>query len=216
MVLPNIIKGILIGILIWIPLGPVVFLCINRTLTTGVRSGVLSCLGASFSDVFYIGIIVFGLHSVSLFLSANGSLIQLIGSIFMLGFAIYLWNTPVRHHIKEHTGGKLVYDFFSTFILNITNPVPLITMPLVFGSLGVGFSMAPAALALYIAIIATLFCASIGLPFLLIKFRHLITGRTFMYMNRAAAVLLALAGGATIVRIIVLELFPFSNAVTFL
>ena len=48
-----ILKGIIIGICVSAPVGPIGILCIQRTLTKGKKVGIITGLGATFSDLFY-------------------------------------------------------------------------------------------------------------------------------------------------------------------
>ena len=47
------IGGIIVGLMIAVPVGPVNILCIHRTLGAGPRSGVISGLGAAAADMLY-------------------------------------------------------------------------------------------------------------------------------------------------------------------
>ena len=58
-------KGLVIGFVIAVPLGPIGILCARRTLTHGRRAGFLSGMGASTADVLYGFIAAFGLTFIS-------------------------------------------------------------------------------------------------------------------------------------------------------
>lgn len=58
-------KGMLIGLAIAAPVGPTGLLCIQRTLTRGRWSGILSGLGVASADALYGCIAGFGLASLS-------------------------------------------------------------------------------------------------------------------------------------------------------
>src|SRR5580692_12020194 len=51
--IPFLIKGLLIGLSIAAPLGPIGVLCINRTLAEGPRLGFICGLGAAAADALY-------------------------------------------------------------------------------------------------------------------------------------------------------------------
>ena len=55
------IRGLLAGLIIAAPVGPVNVLCISRTLSKGRRSGLVSGLGAAAADTFYGSIAGFGI-----------------------------------------------------------------------------------------------------------------------------------------------------------
>jgi threonine/homoserine/homoserine lactone efflux protein len=54
-----ILKGILIGLCISVPVGPIGMLVIQRTLNRGRKFGIATGLGASMSDLFYTIITLF-------------------------------------------------------------------------------------------------------------------------------------------------------------
>lgn len=62
------IKGLIIGIVIAVPVGPVGVLCMHRTLAEGKIHGLISGLGAATADAIYGFIAAFGLTFVSDFL----------------------------------------------------------------------------------------------------------------------------------------------------
>ena len=61
-------KGIIIGLLLAAPVGPIGFLCIKRSLTKGMISGLVTGLGAATADAFYGAIAAFGLTIISNYL----------------------------------------------------------------------------------------------------------------------------------------------------
>ena len=120
-----IIRGLLIGILASIPVGPIAVLCIQRTLSKGWRYGFCTGLGAAFSDMVYALLAGFGMSIVITFMTNNQYIIQILGSILIFCFGIYLFQSkPVL--TKTTNGGKTqdyVQDFLSSFFMTITNPL---------------------------------------------------------------------------------------------
>ena len=120
-----IIKGLLIGLLASIPVGPIAVLCTQRTLSKGWRYGFCTGLGAAFSDMVYALLACFGISIVVTFMTNNQYVIQIIGSIVIFGFGVYLFQSkPVI--TKTANGGKTqdyVQDFLSAFFMTITNPI---------------------------------------------------------------------------------------------
>ena len=197
-------KGILVAIVAWLPLGPVVFLCISRTLTSGVWSGIVSGLGASLSDAFYMAVIIFGLHSINTMVGQYEVVLHILGGIFLVGYALYLWRMPFQSDAlsQHHTTGEYISDAASTFFLGITNPVQLITLPLIFNALGAQYQTLGGAVALYGAVVATLVIIAIGLPMIIVRFRTFIVGKGVIlsYINKIAAGVLFLAGIASLIH----------------
>ena len=61
-------KGLIIGFVIAVPVGPIAVLCIHRTLKGGKIYGLISGLGAATADAIYGAIAALGLTFVSSFL----------------------------------------------------------------------------------------------------------------------------------------------------
>ena len=73
-------KGIIIGVLVSAPMGPIGMLCIQRTLNKGRWHGFVTGLGAALSDVIYAALTCLGMGVVVNFVEANQAPLQLIGS----------------------------------------------------------------------------------------------------------------------------------------
>jgi threonine/homoserine/homoserine lactone efflux protein len=57
-----IVKGVIIGIVASAPMGPVGVLCIQRTLNKGRAYGLVTGVGAAFSDILYALLTGYGLN----------------------------------------------------------------------------------------------------------------------------------------------------------
>lgn len=60
----TLVKGIIIGIIISAPLGPVGALCLRETIYSGRQEGLLTGLGAMLSDVLYGCLVFLGVELV--------------------------------------------------------------------------------------------------------------------------------------------------------
>lgn len=79
-----ILKGILIGFAMAIPLGPIGIICIRKTLTEGRLRGLIIGLGAATADLLYACIAAFGLTIISDTLNSQRIWIRLIGGALLL------------------------------------------------------------------------------------------------------------------------------------
>ena len=64
--------GLVIGFSIAVPIGPMGLLCIQRTLTSGMRVGVCTGLGAATVNVVYGGLIILGLDKIAPVMASAG------------------------------------------------------------------------------------------------------------------------------------------------
>lgn len=83
-------KGILIGIIVSAPMGPVGMLCVRRTMLGGKRQGMLTGLGATLSDIIYAFLTLLGVGAFVDFIVKYSSLLQLVGSLLVICFALYV------------------------------------------------------------------------------------------------------------------------------
>lgn len=121
----TILKAFVIGIVISAPMGPVGVLCIQRTLDKGRLSGLFTGVGATLSDIFYCMLTAFGLSFIEGFLTSNQNTLQLIGSLVLIVFGIYLFRknpaTDLRRDAYGSTSPKK--DILTGFAFTVSNPL---------------------------------------------------------------------------------------------
>lgn len=94
-------KGIIIGVLVSAPMGPIGMLCIQRTLNKGRWHGFVTGLGAALSDVIYAALTCLGMGVVVNFVEANQAPLQLIGSIVLGIFGYYIFQSNPTRNLKK-------------------------------------------------------------------------------------------------------------------
>ena len=99
-------KGIIIGVLVSAPMGPIGMLCIQRTLNKGRWHGFVTGLGAALSDVIYAALTCLGMGVVVNFVEANQAPLQLIGSIVLGIFGYYIFQSNPTRNLKKHREKK--------------------------------------------------------------------------------------------------------------
>jgi threonine/homoserine/homoserine lactone efflux protein len=125
-----VIKGILIGLCISVPLGPIGMLCIQRTFNRGAKYGMITGLGATLSDLIYTIITLFFLSFVIDFIEIHKFVIQLTGSILVgiFGYYIFKNNPMTQPKPNEPKSHSLLGDFVSAFGLTFSNPLILFVL----------------------------------------------------------------------------------------
>ncbi len=120
-----ILKGIIIGILISAPLGPIGVLVIQRTLKEGRKAGLATGLGASFSDLLYALASGLGLSVIVDFLHSHESIFQIIGSFVIFIFALFTWRkNPAADFSKDQESDTSIGKYIATgFALTLSNPL---------------------------------------------------------------------------------------------
>ncbi|WP_433746477.1 LysE family translocator [Falsibacillus pallidus] len=130
------IKGLLIGLSIAAPVGPIGVLCIRNTLMHGKKSGFITGMGAAFADGVYGLIAGFGLTGISRFLMGYQDPIHLIGGVFLLylGVRTYFSQPANAPAILPEKAGWTA--FLSVFLLTLSNPMTILSFLAIFAGIG--------------------------------------------------------------------------------
>jgi threonine/homoserine/homoserine lactone efflux protein len=120
-------KGLIIGILVSAPMGPIGLLCVQRTINKGRWHGFFSGIGAAFSDLFYAAITCMGMGIVISFVEDNQLVLQIAGSILLMLYGIYTFFSNPSKNLKRTTEGMKTYslsqDALTAFLLTFSNPL---------------------------------------------------------------------------------------------
>lgn len=124
-------KGLTLGLLLSISVGPVIFSIIKQSLNNGHRGGLAFIIGVSISDV---ALVLVSNVFTELFTSINEhrQIIGIVGSLFLIGVGVYFL---FFKKVKVDEGGKQVFKFrkrdyikivVSGFLMNTLNPAVFI------------------------------------------------------------------------------------------
>ena len=133
-------RGILIGLMVSVPLGPMGVLIIQKTLQKGALAGFVAGMGAAFADLFYATVAAFGLGFVVTTIQTHELLLQIIGGIFLIivGLTIYFGNPLKQIRTKKRVSKTgLLGDFLTLFFLTVSNPVAIVVFMAVFAGASV-------------------------------------------------------------------------------
>ncbi|MDY0242239.1 MAG: LysE family transporter [Rhodospirillaceae bacterium] len=129
-------RGLLVGIALAAPVGPVGILCIRRALADGRYAAFVAGLGAACADAFYGAVAVLGLTVVSQFLSSHALALRLVGGAFMIMLGLHVFRQPPPEETEPVTGPGLIRDFISSFLITLTNPATILAAMGVFAAIG--------------------------------------------------------------------------------
>ena len=129
MLVDPILKGVLLGFILSISIGPVIFAIIKQSLTNGRRSGYAFVAGVSSSDFILLFICNFFTSLFNLVLS-HKSTIALAGAGFLFLMGLYtlffkkmkLENMGIDGAHKTVSIKNLLSSYFSGFLMNTLNP----------------------------------------------------------------------------------------------
>lgn len=123
-----ILRGLVIGVVVSAPMGPVGIYCIQRTLDKGRLSGLYTGVGAAISDLIYCLLTGFGLSFIEDFINTHRSPIQLLGSVVLIFFGIWLIRKKPDDSIAadaDHDAPSREGDILKGFALTFSNPLIL-------------------------------------------------------------------------------------------
>ncbi|OGP19608.1 MAG: lysine transporter LysE [Deltaproteobacteria bacterium GWA2_57_13] len=130
-------KGILIGFVVAVPIGPMGVLCVSRALSGGPVYGLFSGLGVATGDAVWAGIAALGLTMISGFLLSQQSWLRLIGGIFLCYLGIKTFLTGPRVQTVSGVASGLGGAYGSTFFLTFSNPATILSFVAIYAGWGV-------------------------------------------------------------------------------
>jgi threonine/homoserine/homoserine lactone efflux protein len=131
------IQGIVIGLTLAVPIGPISLLCIQRTIADGRLHGIISGLGVSTADSFYAAITVLGLTVISSLIVAHQYLFRSIAGIILIliGIRVFMLVPAGFSEKREHE--TYLKDYLSMVAIAIANPMTLIFFLVILPGFGV-------------------------------------------------------------------------------
>jgi threonine/homoserine/homoserine lactone efflux protein len=198
-------RGIVLGLVIAAPVGPVGLLCIRRSLQKGMVVGLATGLGAACADALFGAIAVLGVGAILDFIHHYAATIRLIGGAIVLFTAWHTWRDQperkprqlvnrVLHIAEERTSRASIRATLSGFIITVTNPLTLFgTLAVVatFGGITRRIEADVMILGIFLGSLLWWFCLSGGVSL----FRHHFTESRIGTLNRITAVALGVLGG---------------------
>jgi len=191
-------KGLIVGLMVTIPLGPIGVLCIQRTLNKGRVSGFVSGLGASAADAIFAVIAGFGISYIISFVKAQQVYFQIFGGLIVMFLGIHIFYTnPVRQlRLQRMNKNRLHHDFLSVFFLTITNPLAILLFLAMFAGINVSdheinaFGLS--------SLVGGVLAGSAGwwflVSFIISIFRERIRLRNIWWMNKVAGAIVFVLG----------------------
>lgn len=130
--------GILIGLVISAPIGPVNIICIRRAMTKGPANGYFVGQGAALADGLYGALAAFGLTGMTQLINTYNGLLQIIGAVVLIVIGFKLWSSHPHVSDVQDTFKDRVKAATGTFLLTLTNPLIILGFVAIFVGLGLG------------------------------------------------------------------------------
>ena len=135
--------GIVIGLVVAAPIGPVNLICIRRTFFYGPLNGFFSGLGAALGDGVFAIVTAFGIAAISQWIEGYSTILKFAGGLMLIGFGLHIFRADVAllrddegAPVRDSAASSLTRTILSTFALTITNPATLFGFTALFAGLG--------------------------------------------------------------------------------
>lgn len=129
-------KGLLIGVAVAAPVGPIGLLCIQRTLRDGFRVGLATGLGAATADGVFGAIAAFGLASISDALMDHQTSLRLIGGVVLFVLAWRAWNRAPPEMANAPVHVKVLAGYGTGLAVTLSNPMTIMGFLGIFAGFG--------------------------------------------------------------------------------
>ncbi|UTW56450.1 LysE family translocator [Kordiimonas sp. SCSIO 12610] len=133
--------GILFGILVSAPVGPVNIICLKRSLSGKALEATIIGFGAAIADTFYAGLAAFGLGAVHKLFMAYEVWFIGFGAVIMAAFAFHTWRSDPhidQTHSSTQSSKGMKSSLMASFSLTIANPGVFIGFLGLFSLAGLG------------------------------------------------------------------------------
>jgi threonine/homoserine/homoserine lactone efflux protein len=200
MLLLTFLKGVVVGLVIALPAGPVGLLSVRRTLFEGAWFGLASGLGATCADTVFGIIAGFGLTYLGDILLGYQDWLGAWGGVFLLGAGVRAFVTKAPARPEPLAGERLAGIFLSAFALTLTNPITILSFTMIFAKVGLDAGADWASISAIVAgVFAGSACCWMGLTASVAWLRRRSGGFAMGRLNRVTGAILALAGAALLV-----------------
>lgn len=189
-------QGVVLGIAIAAPVGPIGLLCIRRTVEHGPMMGFTTGMGAAVADTIYGAIAAFGVSAAVGYLRDHQIAFQLVGGIFLMVVAVRTFRQSPAAEEREAEAAPdsrtWVGGFMTGLSLTLTNPATIMAFIAIFAGFGLGGDLGrfdAATLVLGVFIGSSLWWLT--LSSIVATIRHRFSDRRLTMLNHCTGVALA-------------------------
>jgi threonine/homoserine/homoserine lactone efflux protein len=196
-------KGLIIGFAMAVPIGPIGIMCIRKTLAEGHTRGLIIGFGAATADALYGSIAAFGLTFVSDAIASQHFWLRLVGGGLLLFLGIRTFRAKRKKPTIPSDNRGLLGSYASSFLLALTNPVTIFAFVAVFAAFGLGHRLVfVSACILVVGVFAGSCLWFLSLGYVATLFRKRLDAGGLTWVNRISGVLIILSGVAAFVSLI--------------
>ena len=201
--------GMVIGVLIAMPVGPVNLLVLQRAVERGFLGGLAAGLGVMLGDGLIALLSALGVNAISGAVKHHRTAVQIIGGLALIGAGLKLWlNRPeivTQAQAEKATLADYVWDIPQTFLLTITNPGAVLGLIAIFGGISsfVEVDTYIDVFTMVAAIMGGSLCYWIVVSRFISGIRHLMDEGRMLQINRIAGLILFGFGALLIAEMVI-------------
>ena len=128
----ELLKALLVGICAAVPVGPVLMLVIQKTLSSGRAAGLMTGLGSAVADTIYAAVGFFTLSVIQDFVDRNQAFIMIAGGVLIaiIGITMFRKRISFDPAVPVRTPGKLPLLSYAlqSMVSVFSNPVAIAVM----------------------------------------------------------------------------------------
>lgn len=131
------VQGIIIGLTLAVPVGPLSLICIQRTVKEGRFHGIFSGIGVATADSFYAAVTFLGLTVISGLIITQQYLFRFLAGVvlILIGIRVFLSIPSALSAKTQHE--SYLKDYLSMVALAIANPLTLVFFLVILPGYGV-------------------------------------------------------------------------------
>jgi threonine/homoserine/homoserine lactone efflux protein len=204
MELSTFVQGIIIGLTLAVPVGPISLLCIRRAIADGRLHGIVSGLGVATADSLYAAIAVLGLTVISGLILAQQVFCRSVAGFVLIavGIKVFLAVPPEPGGNRGHASYQ--NDYFSMLAVALANPLTILFFIVVLPGFGIvlGGTSLIASFEFVLGIFAgsvawwIILCGAVG------SVRSRLSIRNLRLINRISGTLIICAGIGTLLLLL--------------
>jgi len=199
-------KGIILGLAVSMPPGPIGIVLINRTIKRGLLSGFFSGLGMATADTLLAVLAGLGFTVIIRFINEERFIITIIAGLVIIGVGLkVLLSNPIKEfRNREKVNKSLWRDFYSVFVISISNPYTIFIFVAFFSGIHINGNVRPELVPFFL--IPGVLVGTISwwffLAYFVSRFKEKIRLRLIVRINRVAGIVIIFIGA-----IVMLSLF---------
>lgn len=191
-------KGIILGLAVSMPPGPIGIVLINRTIKRGWLSGFFSGLGLASADTLLAFLSGLGFTVIISFIKEERFILTLLAALVIIavGLKVFL-SDPVKEFRNRETANKSLWrDYYSVFVLSISNPYTIFIFVAFFSGVHINGNIKPEMVPFFL--IPGVFIGTIAwwffLSYFVSRFKKNIRLRMIVRINKVAGLVIILIG----------------------